>query len=111
MENTEEATWYVVYGEGENIKARAFEIEPKRELCDLHMNTHNPAVTTLLGFNNNITSGNRDAMYYITMYSTKKNQDDSTEVEYVVCEKSVENALDKSKQFKLYPHNSMSTLN
>ena len=40
------------------------------------MNTHNPVVTTLLGFNNNVTSGNRDAMYYITMYSTKKNQEE-----------------------------------
>ena len=38
----------------------------------LYMNTHNPAVATLLGFNNNITSGNRDASYYITMYSTNK---------------------------------------
>jgi hypothetical protein len=33
----------------------------------------------------------------------KVNTVDSTEVEYIVCEKCVENAHDKSKQFKLYP--------
>jgi hypothetical protein len=71
-EETAECNWCVVYGCGKDLKARAFTIEPKRSLGDLFMNTHNPAVSTLLGFNNNVTSGNRDAMYYITMYTTKK---------------------------------------
>ena len=75
-EETAECNWCVVYGCGKDLKARAFTIEPKRSLGDLFMNTHNPAVSTLLGFNNNVTSGNRDAMYYITMYTTKKNQDE-----------------------------------
>ena len=75
-EETTEHNWCVVYGCGKDLKARAFTIEPKRSLGDLYMNTHNPTVSTLLGFNNNVTSGNRDAMYYITMYITKKNQDE-----------------------------------
>jgi hypothetical protein len=38
------------------------------------MNAHNKTMSTLSGYNNNVSSGGRDMIYYVTLYNTKLNQ-------------------------------------
>jgi hypothetical protein len=66
--------WYTVYGGGPNLRARGFTVETKRQISDVFLNTHNPTVTAFIGYNNNVSLGNLDVMFYSTLYVTKKNQ-------------------------------------
>jgi hypothetical protein len=70
------ATWYTIYGGGPNLDAKGFALESTRGIPDVFMNTHNAIVALLLGYNNNVTSGNRDLIYYVTLYNTKGTQDE-----------------------------------
>jgi hypothetical protein len=70
------AKWFTVYGSGDSpyLNAQGFTLATKRDVSDVFLNTHNRAVTSLLGYNNNVASGGRDMIYYVTLYNTKTNQ-------------------------------------
>jgi hypothetical protein len=53
-----------------------FTLETKRHVSDLFLNTNNPIITKIFGYNNNVTIGNRNCIYYVTLYNTKGNQDE-----------------------------------
>jgi hypothetical protein len=50
----------------------------ERDIPDVFLNTHNKTVSLLLGYNNNVMSGGRDMIYYVTLYNTKTNQKEET---------------------------------
>jgi len=68
------ATWYTIYGSRPDLKASGFSLVSTRGVSDVFMNAHNKAVCTVLGYNNNVSSGGRDMIYYVTLYNTKSNQ-------------------------------------
>jgi len=37
---------------------------------------NNPIISEVFGFNNNVTMGNRNCIYYVTLYNTKGNQEE-----------------------------------
>jgi hypothetical protein len=49
---------------------------PFSSLVDVFLNTNNPTVTEFFGYNNNATMGNRNCIYYVTLYNTKGNQEE-----------------------------------
>jgi hypothetical protein len=43
------------------------------------LNTNNPIISAeVFGFNNNVTMGNRNCIYYVTLYITKGNQEEES---------------------------------
>jgi hypothetical protein len=40
-------------------------------MADLFLNTNNPVVSNIFGFNNNVNMGNRNFIFYVTLYTTK----------------------------------------
>jgi hypothetical protein len=40
------------------------------------LNTNNAIISEVFGFNNNVTMGNRNSIYYVTLYNTKGNQEE-----------------------------------
>ncbi len=53
-------------------------MESKRALPDVFLNTNNPIISEVFGFNNNVTMGNRNCIYYVTLYNTKGNQEEES---------------------------------
>jgi hypothetical protein len=51
-------------------------MESKRTLPYVFLNTNNPIISEVFGFNNNVTMGNRNCIYYVTLYNTKWNQEE-----------------------------------
>jgi hypothetical protein len=52
-----------------------FRFQPKRCIEDAFMNTHNPALTSLLGYNSNVLVGmNGRSVIYVTGYNAKSQQ-------------------------------------
>jgi len=51
-------------------------MESKRALPDVSLNTNNPIILEVFGSNNNVTMGNRNCIYYVTLYNTKGNQEE-----------------------------------
>jgi hypothetical protein len=49
-------------------------MESKRVLPDVFLNTNNPIISEVFGSNNNVTMGNRNCIYFVTLYNTKGNQ-------------------------------------
>jgi hypothetical protein len=66
--------WYTSYGNGDNSVCYPFSMEPKRSLPDVFLNTNNSTVSEIYGYNNNVAMGNRNCIYYVTLYNTKGNQ-------------------------------------
>jgi hypothetical protein len=66
--------WYTSYGNGDNLVCYPFSMEPKRSLPDVFLNTNNSTVSEIYGYNNNVAMGNRNCIYYVTLYNTKGNQ-------------------------------------
>jgi hypothetical protein len=44
-------------------------------IVNLFLNTNNPIISKIFGYNNNVTMGNHNCIYYVTLYNTKGNQD------------------------------------
>jgi hypothetical protein len=74
----EPSIWYTSYGNGENKTCYPFTMESKRALPDVFLNTNNPIISEVFGFNNNVTMGNRNCIYYVTLYNTKGNQEEES---------------------------------
>ena len=56
-----------------------FRFQPKRNIEDAFINTHNPIITSLLGCNNNVLVGmNGRAVFYVTSYNVKSQQKEET---------------------------------
>jgi hypothetical protein len=72
----EPSIWYTSYGNGENKTCYLFTMESKSALPDVLLNTNNPIISEVFGFNNNVTMGNRNCIYYVTLYNTKGNQEE-----------------------------------
>jgi hypothetical protein len=74
----EPSIWYTSYGNGENKTSYPFTMENKRALPDVFLNTNNPIISKVFGFNINVTMGNRNFIYYVTLYNTKGNQEEES---------------------------------
>ena len=60
---------------GRKEKRYMFRFQPYRPIHAVFMNTHNPAITTLLGCNNNVMLGmNGRSVLYVTGYNVKSQQ-------------------------------------
>jgi hypothetical protein len=53
-----------------------FTIKSKRHVSDLFLNTNNPVISKIFGYSNNVLIGNRNCIYYVTLYNTKGNQEE-----------------------------------
>jgi len=51
-------------------------METTRDIADVFLNTNNPVVSQIFGYNNNVAMGNRNCIYYVTLYSTKGNSEE-----------------------------------
>jgi len=71
--NTDVSTWYSALGHGENAECYPFLMETKRDTADVFLNTNNPVVSQIFGYNNNVAMGNHNCIYYVMLYSTKGN--------------------------------------
>jgi len=47
-------------------------------LWDVFVNTNNPTVSNIFGYNNNVCIGSINTLYYCTLYTSKSNQEDET---------------------------------
>jgi hypothetical protein len=43
---------------------------------DLFLNTNNPVISKIFGYNNNVMMGNCNCIYDVTLYNTKGNQEE-----------------------------------
>ena len=69
-----DSVWYKVFGETPHLLSRGFSVETPRCISDLYLNTHNPVISRLLGYNSNITIGSHSLIYYCTLYTSKGTQ-------------------------------------
>jgi hypothetical protein len=74
--NSDVSTWYSTLGHGENAECYPFSMEMKRDIANVFLNTNNPVVPQIFGYNNNVAMGNRNCIYYVTLYSTKGNSEE-----------------------------------
>ena len=56
----------------------SYDILAQRKPWDVFVNTNNPIVSKILGYNNNICMGSINTLYYCTLYTSKSNQEDET---------------------------------
>ena len=55
-----------------NQYTQSFDVSTKRFLGDAYMNIHSKACSEILPFNNNVSIGDAQKMYYSSNYSTQK---------------------------------------
>ncbi len=70
----EPSIWYTSYGNGDDKTCYLFTKVSKRALLDVFLNTNNSIILEVFGFNNNVTMGNRNCIYYVTLYNAKRNR-------------------------------------
>jgi hypothetical protein len=68
--------WY--HHDGLKHKVCSYEVVPQRDDWDVFVNTNNDTVSRLFGYNNNVTMGSINLLYYCTLYTSKSNQEDET---------------------------------
>ena len=68
--------WYHLDGSYHNICS--YDIQTKRDLWDVFVNTNNPVITEIFGYNNNICMGSINTLFYCTLYTSKSNQEEET---------------------------------
>jgi hypothetical protein len=51
-------------------------MESGSHVSDLFLNMNNPIYSNILGYSNNVTMGNRNCIYYVTLYNTKGSQEE-----------------------------------
>jgi len=74
--SSEPSKWFSISADKPVLYCYPFTLETKRHVSDLFLNTNNPIITKIFGYNNNVTIGNRNCIYYVTLYNTKGNQDE-----------------------------------
>jgi len=65
--NSDVSTWSSALGHGENAECYPFSMETKRDITDVFLNTNNPVVSQIFGYNNNVAMGNHNCIYYVTL--------------------------------------------
>jgi hypothetical protein len=68
--------WYASFGNNKNYACHPFTMVPRRHVADLFLNTNNPVVSRIFGFNNNVNMGNINCIFYVTLYTTKGTQNE-----------------------------------
>jgi len=68
--------WYHHDGTYHNVCS--YEIQSHRKPWDVFVNTNNPTVSNIFGYNNNVCIGSINTLYYCTLYTSKSNQEDET---------------------------------
>jgi hypothetical protein len=58
--NSDVSTWHSTLGHGENAECYPFLMETRRDIADVFLNTNNPVVSQIFGYNNNVAMGNRN---------------------------------------------------
>jgi hypothetical protein len=74
--SSEPTKWFSIVDGEQDTLCYPFTMQTKRHVSDLFLNTNNPIVSNIFGYNNNVTMGNRNCIYYVTLYNTKGNQDE-----------------------------------
>ncbi len=74
--SSEPSKWFSVVDGEQFTLCYPFTMQTKRHVSDLYLNTNNPIVSNIFGYNNNVTMGKRNCIYYVTLYNTKGNQDE-----------------------------------
>ena len=64
--------WY--FADGSVKKVTPFRYYPKRNIGDQFMNVNNDIATTVFACNNNVTLGDKQCFYYVTLYQSKKSE-------------------------------------
>jgi len=73
--SSESSKWFSVTCERPFSLCYPFTMESKRHVLDLFLNTNNPVISKIFGYNNNVTMENCNCIYYVTLYNTKGNQE------------------------------------
>jgi hypothetical protein len=89
------AKWYHHDGTFHNVCG--YEIQPKRKPWDAFVNTNNPVVSKVFGYNNNVCMGSINTLFYCTLYTSKSNQEDETYPFLKACE-AVSTRIKKLRQ-------------
>lgn len=80
------------------ISRGIFKFYPRRNLEDAFINCHNELITTVLGFNNNVTAGlSGSSVFYCTGYAAKPQQKEEREA-FEKISKVIMNILDEQKK-------------
>jgi hypothetical protein len=74
--SSEPSKWFSVSCERPFSLCYPFTMDTKRHVLDLFLNTNNPVISKIFGYNNNVIMGNRNCIYYVILYKTKGNQDE-----------------------------------
>jgi hypothetical protein len=64
----------------------SYDIQTERQPWDVFVNTNHPIVSSIFGYNNNVSVGSINTLYYCTLYASKKNQEEETYPYIKVCE-------------------------
>ena len=83
FEKNNTINWY--FSDGSVKIITPFKYYPKRNIGDQFMNVTNDIATTVLAYNNNVTSGYKACFFYVTLYQTKHNQKEEAFNYHNVC--------------------------
>ena len=72
--------------DGTTKKIARYQFLPKRNIGDQFINTCNELLTCILGCNTNVGVADRAGFFYVTMYTSKRNQNEEKRTFLTVCE-------------------------
>jgi len=78
------ARWYL--HDGQYVNVCSYDVQTERKPWDLFVNTNNPYVSKIFGYNNNVSMGSISTLYYCTLYASKTNQEEETYPYLKACE-------------------------
>jgi hypothetical protein len=90
------ARWY--HHDGNYHQVCSYDVLCRRDPWDVFLNTNNPSMSKILGYNNNVCMGGINVLYYCTLYSSKSNQEEET-CPYVKALEAVSNRLKRVQEF------------
>jgi len=76
--------WY--FHDGKYMNVCGYDIQSERKPWDVFVNPHNPCVANIFGYNNNVSLGSINTLYYCTLYTSKSNQEEETYPYLKACE-------------------------
>ena len=76
--------WY--FHDGQYMNVCSYDIQTERQPWDVFVNTNNPIVSNIFGYNNNVSMGSINTLYYCTLYASKTNQEEETYPYIKACE-------------------------
>ena len=74
-----------LFVDGTKKKVNPFKYMPTRSIGDQFMNINNDIASVVLACNTNVTSGDKIRFFYVTMYQSKRNQQEESASYYNIC--------------------------